>query len=180
VALFARARAAGKHITFTGSLQNGPLLVGGEAFPRNHDGRSGWTIAQIATTIPRPALTGSPHIVLLHAGTNDVYAHENAAAIADELEALLDRLERAAPQALIVVAQIVPLADPSLQSVVAAYNQELARRIETRRARGEHLILVDQSSDFPTNLLSDGVHPTRAGYERMASVWFAAIAPYLR
>jgi lysophospholipase L1-like esterase len=28
-------------------------------------------------------------------------------------------------------------------------------------------------------LLSDGVHPTRLGYEQMGSAWYAAIAPYL-
>lgn len=180
VALFERARADSKRITFTGSQQNGPLLAQGQAFPRNHEGRSGWTIAQIASTIPRPALDPLPNIVLLHAGTNDVYAHATTAAMADELETLLDRLERAAPQALIAVAEILPLTDPALRAVADSYNHELVRRIAMRQARGEHLILVDQSDGFATELLSDGVHPTRAGYERMANVWYSAIGPYLR
>ena len=178
VALFEAARAAGKQISFTGSLQNGPWLSNGTRFPRNHEGRSGWTIEQIATTVPKPALNTLPHIVLLHAGTNDVYAHASAAAMAAQLDALLDRLERTAPQALIVVATILPLTDPELRNAAQAYNEELKRRVQARKARGEHLIIADQFDGFPTAMLSDGVHPTQTGYERMAHVWYAAIAPY--
>src|SRR5947207_492514 len=38
VALFQRASAAGKRITFVGSLQNGPPSVGGQPFPRHNQG----------------------------------------------------------------------------------------------------------------------------------------------
>ncbi len=180
VALFELARAAGKSITFTGSLQNGPALAAGVAFPRHHEGRSGWKIEEVMTTVPQPALKTMPHIVLLHVGTNDVYAHASPALMADRLETLIDRLEQAAPQALIAVAEIVPLTDPELRERAASYNAELSRRVQTRRARGEHLLLVDQFSLFPITLLSDGVHPIQSGYEQMASAWYAAIAPYLR
>ena len=149
VALFERARAAGKSITFTGSLQNGPAGARGVAFPRHHEGRSGWKIEQIMATVPRPALRTVPHIILLHAGTNDVYAQESPDRIADRLETLIDRLEQGAPQALIVVAEIVPLTDPALCDRAASYNAELRRRGQARRARGEHLLVVDQFSHFP-------------------------------
>ena len=180
VALFERARAARKNITFTGSLQNGPALAAATSFPRHHEGRSGWRIAQVMTTVPSPALNSVPHIILLHLGTNDVYARASAPVMADALEALLDRLEHAAPHALIVVAEIVPLTDPALRDAAETYNEVLKQRILVRQARGEHLLLADQFSDFPTALLSDGVHPTQAGYERMAAVWYAAIGSYLR
>lgn len=180
IGLFGRAHAAGQLITFTGSLRNGPLLSGSALFPRNHEGRSGWTIAQVSKTVPHPALDTAPHIVLLHVGTNDIYAHSSAALMADALEALLDRLEHATPTALIAVAEIVPLTDPMLRDAAERYNAELRRRVRARQARGERLLLVDQFSGFPLDDLSDGVHPTRAGYDRMAEVWYRAIAPYLR
>lgn len=41
IELFRKARAAGKNITFVGSLVNGPSMVDGAAFPRNHEGHSG-------------------------------------------------------------------------------------------------------------------------------------------
>jgi hypothetical protein len=179
VALFRIARAAGKSITFTGSLQNGPMLAGGVAFPRHHEGRSGWTIEGVMATVPHPALMTIPHIVLLHVGTNDVYAHKSPEQMVERVEQLIERLELAAPQALIAVAEIVPQTDPVLRDRSAAYNAELRRRVDARQARGEHVLVVDQFSGFSTTLLSDGVHPTQSGYEHLAHVWYAAIAPYL-
>ena len=180
MALFKRSQTAGKRITFTGSLKNGPSFSDGMLFPRSHEGRSGWTIGQIMTTVPSPALDTLPHIVLLHAGTNDIYAHASAPVMADALEALIDRLEHAAPQSLIVVAEIVPLTDPALRIAAENFNKELKRRVQAPQARGQHLILADQFTQFSTEMLSDGVHPTQAGHERMANVWYAAIIPYLR
>lgn len=179
VGLFERALGEHKQLTFTGSLKNGPESVNGTAFPRQHEGRSGWTIEQVLNTVPYPAFETTPHIVLLHVGTNDVYAHHDPEAIADRLDALLDCIEHVAPRALIVVAEIIPLTDPALRDTAARYNAELRRRVAVRRARGEHVLSVDQFRDFSTSLLSDGVHPTRAGYEQMAATWYAAIAPYL-
>lgn len=179
VALFERAHAAGKAMTFTGTLHNGPSLADGAPFPRGHEGRSGWKIEQVLGTVPYPALETMPHIVLLHVGTNDVYAREHPSAIAERLDQLLDRLEDEAPRALIVVAEIAPLTDPELRADAAAYNRELQRRVQARRARGEHVLTVDQFSGFSTDLLSDGVHPTQAGYEQMAAVWYSAISEYL-
>ena len=180
VALFELARAAGKHITFTGSLQNGPMLTGGVPFPRHHEGRSGWKIEDVMSTVPKPALRTVPHLVLLHVGTNDVYAHAGREQMVERAERLIDRLEAGAPQALIAVAEIVPQADPLLRERSAGYNSELSRRVQARQARGEHLLMVDQFSHFPVTLLSDGVHPTQVGYEQMAGAWYSAIAPYLR
>lgn len=179
VALFERARAAGKQLTFTGSLENGPTLLSGTPFPRRHQGVSGWTVEQVMTTVPVPALQTMPHIVLLHAGTNDMYARTNVSRIAERLDALIERLEKAAPAALIVVAEILPLTDPELREAARQYNAEVRRRVQARAARGEHVLLVDQFSGFSTALLRDGVHPTQAGYELMAERWYTAIAPYL-
>ncbi|HKO49638.1 MAG TPA: GDSL-type esterase/lipase family protein [Polyangiaceae bacterium] len=180
VALFQLARAAGKSIAFTGSLRNGPANVGGVAFPRQHEGRSGWKIEDVMAIVPRPALKTVPHIILLHVGTNDLYAGATPQRMADRLEALIGRLQQAAPQALIAVAEIVPLTDPALRELAERYNGELRQRVQARRARAEHLLVVDQFTHFPSTLLSDGVHPTQLGYEQMASAWYAGIAAYLR
>ena len=47
VELFSKANAAGKKITFTGSLSNGPSMVDGVTFPKNNEGHSGWKIDQL-------------------------------------------------------------------------------------------------------------------------------------
>ncbi|MGK4008046.1 SGNH/GDSL hydrolase family protein [Sorangium sp. So ce1036] len=176
--LFKKARAAGQNITFVGSLLNGPAMVDGVAFPRNHEGHSGWRINQIAGLVPNPALQSGAHIVLLMAGTNDVIQNDDLATAPQRLGALLDKLVAAAPDALVVVAKLIPVSFSD--AAVIRYNDALDAVVEARASAGHHVMLVDMHTGFPTSELPDGVHPNQAGFARMANVWYAAIGDLLR
>ncbi|MGK3962005.1 SGNH/GDSL hydrolase family protein [Sorangium sp. So ce118] len=177
IELFKKARAAGQNITFVGSLLNGPAMVDGVAFPRAHEGHSGWKINQIAGLVPTPALADHPHIVLLHAGTNDLTQNDNLPMAPQRVGALLDKIFDSSPDTLVVVAQIIPItfADPT----VVTYNNALADIVETRAAAGKHVVLVDMHTGFPAAELPDRIHPNEAGYARMANTWYAAIEDLL-
>jgi uncharacterized repeat protein (TIGR02543 family) len=180
IPLFSTAHAANQHITYVGSLQNGPTTVDGVTFPRNNEGHDGWTITQIAGLVPSPALSSSPNIILLHIGTNDMYNGTSVApGAAQRLDSLVGSLVSNAPNALIVVAKIIPNSDSSREPIVQAYNSDLAPYITARISKGQHVVLVDQHANFPTSELQDGTHPNTAGYAQMASVWYAAIKQYL-
>ncbi|WP_437990636.1 SGNH/GDSL hydrolase family protein [Sorangium sp. So ce145] len=177
VELFHLATQDGHEVTFTGTQQaNGPAMVDGKPFPRNHEGISGETIQQIANRIPTPGLRDMPHIVLLHAGTNDMYREPNGADT--RLGALIDELIAEAPDALIVVSNIIPF--PMGAGAVNTYNAKIPALVEARASKGAHVLFVDQFKDFPTSELGDGVHPNKAGYARMAGRWYDAISDYLR
>jgi lysophospholipase L1-like esterase len=176
VSLFSRALADNKTITFVGGSMNGPTMVSGQPFPRAHEGHSGWTIAQIDGIVPDPALGPTPHIVLLHIGTNDMASMGSGAP--NRLGALIDQIVADLPDALLVVAKIIPF--PGASSQVNTFNNAVPGVVEQRASAGKHVILVDQFTGFPTNELGDGVHPNQAGYTRMAGVWYAAISSYLR
>jgi lysophospholipase L1-like esterase len=175
VRLFELALADDKEITFVGGSANGPQTVGGQAFPRAHEGHSGWTIEQIDGIVPDPALNVAPHIVLLHIGTNDMYQGPNGAP--DRLGALIDQILTDLPDALLVVSNIIPF--PGQVGAVNTFNAAVPGLVETRQNAGEHILFVDQFMDFPTSELGDGVHPNEAGYSRMAGKWYAAISSYL-
>jgi lysophospholipase L1-like esterase len=177
VALFSKALAASQKITFVGSLMNGPSMVDGVSFPRSNEGHSGWKIDQLLPLIPQPALAQHPHIILLMIGTNDVAQNDDLPNAPERLDALLGKLIGEAPQALIVVAQITPLSFGG--TGVDAFNAALPAIVEARAKGGEHVMLVDMHTGFPTSLLGDGVHPNQTGYERMAGVWYAAIGGLL-
>ena len=177
VELFRKAHADGKRITFTGSLANGPNTVDGATFPRNNEGHSGWKIDQLLPLIPMPALQMPPHIVLLMVGTNDIAQNDQLSDAPKRLGGLLDKLAMNAPNALIVVAKLTPL---SRSNAVQTYNTAIQPVVQERAAAGKHVLLVDQFSGFPISELGDGVHPNQKGYERMAGVWYQAIAPLLR
>ena len=191
--LFASAVAAGQKITFTGSLANGPNTVSGQTFPRNNEGHSGWGISEvtpysggiagIATLIPSPALSsgsgGMPNIILLHIGTND-QGSLTAAKMTSDLSGLLDKIITNAPDALLVVAQIIPLGYGT-NDIIKAYNQVIPGLVQERAAAGKHIVLLDMYTGFtPSSMLgSDSIHPNSTGYKFMADHWYSVIGPLL-
>jgi hypothetical protein len=62
--------------------------------------------------------------------------------------------------------------EPLLSTEINKQYLELAAK---RRAQSESLVVADMSSFIQWKQLVDKVHPTAAGYEKMASVWWAAI-----
>ena len=109
-------------------------------------------------------------------GTNDIAQNDDLPNAPKRLDALIGKLIAEVPQALIVVAQITPL---SFGGGVEAYNAALPAIVEARAKKGEHVMLVDMFTGFPTSELGDGVHPNQMGYERMARVWYDAIGDLL-
>jgi lysophospholipase L1-like esterase len=48
--------------------------------------------------------------------------------------------------------------------------------VAAEQAAGRRITLVDMHAALtPDDLLPDGVHPNRAGMEKIAAVWFAAL-----
>ena len=94
------------------------------------------------------------------------------------LSVLLDKLIAAAPDALLVVAKITPLsANPTS---LRDYNNLIPGLVQTRAAKGMHIILGDMNAGFTaSNLASDGIHPNQAGYNWMGDQWYALISSYL-
>ncbi len=194
VQLFHDAVQAGKALTFVGSATdpNGPTTLDGKMFPRNHEGHPGYTIDDSATTSGISPLVDSsiaanhPQIILLMIGTNDVNRNIDVANAPARLGALLDRMIKDAPNALLVVAKITPWMDDGANAtVVQTYNNAIAGVVQTRAASGKHVVAVDMFAAFTANpnyqtaLMSDFLHPNGAGYVVMGDVWFAAIHSYL-
>jgi lysophospholipase L1-like esterase len=191
--LFKLVAAANQKVTFTGSLRNGPTQVSGQTFPRNHEGHDGWGISRVnpnsggsvglTTVIPTPALASSnggiPHIILLHIGTNDSGTY-SASQLEGDLRGLIDKVIAAAPDALVVVAQIVPLGYGT-NAVIKAYNQAIPGIVQAEVAAGKHVVLVDMFTGFNVSTMigSDSVHPNDSGYQFMANRWYAAVGPLL-
>ncbi len=178
-ALFSLVVAANQNVTFTGSLSNGPSTVSGKTFPKNHEGHDGITVTGITGYVPpSKAFIATPHIVLLHIGTNDMTSNADPTTTANQLDTLVTNLVGAAPDALIVVAKIVPLGYTS-----TTYNNYIAKIpgvVSAHSAKNEHVIMVDMST-LPTSDIrgSGNVHPTDQGYADMANLWYGAIKGYL-
>jgi len=169
---------ATQKITYTGTLQNGPTMVDNMTFPRRYEATSGITIKGISDQITRNnTLNMASDIMVIHIGTNDMYMNTSTASPAmapTQLGALLDKLIAAQPNALIVVAKIIPLQLGG--NAVTTYNNAIPGVIQTRVAAGAHIMIVDLNTGFPpSGMSSDNVHPNSSGYAWMGDKIYDAI-----
>ena len=176
--LFIRYQADGKKATFVGRAAAGPTSVNNETFPRNHEGYSGISVDEFIDQQLQGAFdANTPHIILIHLGTNDI-TWKGAEGVSDEMSSLIDSLTQRAPDALVVVAQIVPFSYTDENRI--NYNNDIPNIVADKVATGKHVIVVDLSTSFPSNGLgSDSVHPNDTGYEFMGNQWYEAIKSYL-
>jgi len=190
--LFALSVSAQQKITFSGSLSNGPSTIAGQPFPQKNEGHSGWNIstvnqysdghAGIATVIPSPAFDnasgGVPNIILLHIGTNDT-GSSTGAEMASRLDALIDKITTAAPDALLVVAKIIPLSWAT--TAINDYNKAIPGIVTKHASAGKHVEIVDMNTGFTSSTMmsSDNIHPNSAGYKFMSDRWYSVIGPLL-
>ena len=175
--LFKLIVAANQNVTFIGSLTNGPTTVSGKTFPRNHEGHDGFTVTQITGYVPpAKSFSTTPHIVLVHIGTNDMTSNADPTTTANQLSTLITNLVNAAPNALIVVAKIIPLGYSNTN-----YNSYIAKIPGIVQAHSSnHVIMVDMSTLPTSDIRGNGnVHPTDQGYADMANLWYGAIKSYL-
>lgn len=195
VELFRLAHAVGKNITFVGSGYNGPDSVDGVAFPHNHEGHSGWTIAPaggrsgISTLVQTVMPEYTPHIVLLMIGTNDAIDNYDMDNAPRRLGQLIDDVYAQLPEALLVVAQLVPSRgdanqgdDTQLSGRIERLNEAMVEVVQVRADAGRHILIADMYTPFASekrSLLADQWHPNLAGYARLGATWFTLLEPLL-
>jgi lysophospholipase L1-like esterase len=188
-----RLRAAGIAFDFVGELDY--LAYGRDGvvdpdFDPHHHGLAGFSNSRILSggTVPTPpdvlAARGAteiivppladvltrekPDVILLMSGANGFDA------------AARDTLIRTIGEksgAHLFVATILPQKAPRAGwENVDAYNASLPAVVAAEQAAGRRITLVDMHASLTSDdLLPDGVHPSRAGMEQIAAVWFAAL-----
>ncbi|MEU8082298.1 cellulose binding domain-containing protein [Micromonospora sp. NPDC049101] len=167
IELWQRFIAGGYRIDFVGSQFNGPASLG----DHDHQGHSGWTIAQIDANVVNWLRATNPRTVLLHIGTNDMYGDTSGAP--GRLATLVDRITNTVPNADVFVATIIPKSGADNQ--VRGYNAAIPGIVQTRAAAGKRVHLVDMYRALTLSDLADGVHPNATGYRKMAVAWYDAL-----
>jgi lysophospholipase L1-like esterase len=153
-------------LNFVGSVFSGYMC---DSF---NEGHPGWVISQIADAQHAGASNARPNLLLLHAGTNDVLKNIDLANAPARLGNLIDQAFLDNPNATIIVAKIIRTTYPgSYESQVEAYNAAIPAVVQSRINQGKRIVLVDMWSALTDADLSDTIHPTDAGYQKMAAVW---------
>lgn len=161
--------ASGRYtIDFVGSQFNGPGNLG----DHDHEGHLGWRVDQIDANVAGWARTYNPRTVLLHIGTNDVLQNYNLSSAPQRLSTLIDHITTALPDADVLVATLIPLANSGQEAAARTYNATIPGIVQSK---GQRVHLVDMHAQLTTADLVDGVHPTAGGYDKMAAAWYAAL-----
>ena len=153
-------------------------------FPENLcEGHRGERIDEIQ----EHSLTGiyaAPNIVLLHAGTNDVKDNQaDFPQAQQQLQDLISLIYKRSPNAVVFLCTIIP-ADASKYFGTAgrmpAFNDKIPTIVDYFEKRSKKIVLVDMNSKVDVADLSDGLHPTTGGYQKMATAFLDAIesSPY--
>jgi lysophospholipase L1-like esterase len=171
IGLWQRLVASNDAVDFVGSQSNGPASLG----DHDHEGHPGWRIDQIDANIVGWLQATQPHTVLLHIGTNDVLQNFQLATAPQRLSTLIDHITSTVPNAEVFVATIIPLANAAQEQAVQAFNAAIPGIVQSKVAAGKHVHLVDMHSALTAADLLDGIHPTAAGYDKMAATWFSAL-----
>jgi lysophospholipase L1-like esterase len=110
-----------------------------------------------------------PDMILLHIGTNDASQGRSAAQMQTELQGLLTEIKNNRPNAQVIVASLILRTDSSnFESVQMTYNNAIPGIVA---AQGANFHFLDMHAVLGPGDLADGVHPTQAGYDKMAAAW---------
>ncbi|KAL8637044.1 MAG: hypothetical protein Q9228_005642, partial [Teloschistes exilis] len=152
---------AGSNLNFVGSKTSGTMQDGW------NDGWDVFLIQQIGTKAKASEHYLDPNIILVHVGTNDLNMPMDPDHAPDRLSALLDQLISDGSDPVILVAQLINCADRATESRIQKFNEAVPGIVDQRAKAGHKVMVVDMRS-ITTADLKDGLHPTDAGYQKMA------------
>jgi lysophospholipase L1-like esterase len=168
--LYLALNDAGVPVDFVGSLSNGEEVD--PNFDPDHEGHGGFTSREIGENVYQWLMANPADYVLLHIGTNGISADPcDVSFLLDEI----DRFEIAfGKQVHVILARIINHRDFCTKTY--NYNSYVMAMAAQRIREGDLVTIVDMESalDAPQYFYSN-IHPSTAGYSRMAEVWLDAL-----
>eukprot|EP00937_MAST-01D_sp_MAST-1D-sp2_P000093 g93.t1 len=184
------------------ALAGGPAwgFVGGNFLCGAHEGYAGETVEWLANRTTDIVARAQPDIVLLMAGTNDLFwppprGTRSPTALLARLRVLLDRGFAAAPRAAFLLSTVTeinatrcatystahwhpPNCPQDMPANIATYNALLPALVAEYRARGSDLTLHDVNAEaqwVEQDFWIWGIHFNYTGFEKMATSWTRAV-----
>ncbi|KAI4202324.1 MAG: hypothetical protein LQ348_001533 [Seirophora lacunosa] len=143
----------------------------GEA-PFVHEGHGGWDINSV-TSVATAGLRSRPNVILVHVGTNDLINNNAVDNAPDRMGALIDRAHSIAPDAVVLIAQILPCSRAGQFNKFVTFNARVASIINQKQVQNKKVLKVWMP--ITTEDLVDGIHPGDAGYSKMAQAWIKGL-----
>jgi hypothetical protein len=163
-------------VDFVGSRVAGNAVT--PPFDPHNEGHPGWTSYEIGNNVYRFLSQNPADIVLLHIGTND--NDVSVAGVNDILDEI-DLYEELTGRFVRVIVALIIDRQAQDDALIAGFNHNLNNLLQRRIANGDAISIVDmyRGAGMTSSDYADHTHPTDAGYQKMADVWFNALMePY--
>lgn len=185
--LWKMLRKNGYDVDFVGTVHTNFNGVNStQDFDQDHEGHSGWRADQVLNGIPGQRKLSdfvhdtSPDIVLMHLGSNDIFQGEPVDQIITELKDIIMNLRSSNADIIVLIAQILPVADRVVSERIMLLNRAIAE-LPASMGLPSQLIVVNQFDGFdPYKDTYDGVHPNGPGEKKMADKWYKALQPVMK
>jgi lysophospholipase L1-like esterase len=154
-------------------------MTSGNLPPPNNanEGHPGATITQIGVFAEFPlSWKGAKRgdVVLLMAGTNDMYNVTMAAGAPAQLGSLIDEIVTAWPEAAVLVASLTPSTNNITELDIVGFNGVVEGIVNLRAGAGKRVLFVSMAN-VTIGDLYDGLHPNDVGYGVMAQAWYTGV-----
>jgi len=169
---------AGYSVDFVGShdIFGAAVPVELQDFDLDNEGHSAWEAGDLDAALETWLQLYDADIVLLHAGTNDLYNGQSIESTLDELGGIIDKLRVDNPFTIILLAKLIP--GRTLDT--APFNLELETWVQGRSTPDSPIIVIDQAAGYDPFVENfDDLHPNEFGEEKMATRWLEGIQAVL-
>lgn len=169
--------AAGWEVDFVGTLVSPANCETGQTFDRDHNGISGITAEEVLTDRLSGWLNAvTPDTVLLLLGGNDFQRGASLTTIETRVNAIIDQIRNDNPNVVIYLANY-------------GYNFKLPDSVTDDSTERSLTVVADKTTaqspvyfvdhrigwDKSIHIANDGLHPNKAGMQKMAETWLTAI-----
>jgi lysophospholipase L1-like esterase len=175
-----KLKAAGYDVEFVGSKttrakEDSPLGV------LRHEGYSGQNIQFLAGRFEEFYRQNPADIILLHAGHNQFAEALPVPGMLTTTRRIIDAARAINPKVTVLLAQVITSGKLPKYSYIPEYNAGLVGLAAEYDKPDQRVILVNQAEGFEweTDTISDKVHPSAKGAEKMATKWFEALQKIL-
>ncbi len=165
--LWEKLAGRGILVDFVGPNNNGLVPDG------DHAGFPGWTADDLEPLLPGLLAAYSLDAILMMAGTNDVFWEARAQdTVGLEIKAMLDYVAQVSPATQVYVSTLIPFAGSTAE--VDAVNVAIRATVAAAISQDQNVVQAEMMNITLADLW-DGIHPTDAGYLKMAENWLTAI-----
>ncbi|KAI1112294.1 carbohydrate esterase family 3 protein [Nemania sp. NC0429] len=161
----------GNPVNMVGSRRNGTME------DNDNEGWPGDIISEVHDKAISATPKYKPNIVLINVGTNDCSGNVSISTAGKRISSLIDDVYKGSSRTTVILSTLLVRSEKKYQDCVLDVNSQFKTVAATQKANGRRLVLVDmQPPAGPTTAeLVDGIHPTSAGYNKMATIWFKGI-----